>query len=94
VVAKNRRARFDYTIEETYEVGLELVGSEVKSLREGNANLSDSLAGEKPALLCQPEYRGLPACLAVGAHVSAQRGCSCTGENWTRLTQVSERGYR
>ena len=44
VVARNKRARFDYSIEETLEVGLELVGSEVKSLREGNANLSDSYA--------------------------------------------------
>jgi SsrA-binding protein len=44
VVARNKRARFDYSIEETLEAGLELVGSEVKSLREGNANLSDSYA--------------------------------------------------
>ena len=44
VVARNKRARFDFSIEETLEAGLELVGSEVKSLREGNANLSDSYA--------------------------------------------------
>jgi SsrA-binding protein len=44
VVARNKRARFDYAIEETLEAGLELVGSEVKSLRAGNANLSDSYA--------------------------------------------------
>ncbi len=44
VVARNKRARFDYALEETFEAGLELVGSEVKSLREGNANLSDSYA--------------------------------------------------
>ena len=44
VVTRNRRARFDYAVEETFEAGLELVGSEVKSLREGNANLSDSYA--------------------------------------------------
>ena len=44
VVARNKRARFDYAVEETVEAGLELVGSEVKSLREGNANLSDSYA--------------------------------------------------
>lgn len=42
VVAKNRRARFDFTIEEKVEAGLELRGSEVKSLRDGNAGLSDS----------------------------------------------------
>jgi SsrA-binding protein len=44
VVAKNKRARFDYAIEEKFEAGLVLVGSEVKALREGNANLSDSYA--------------------------------------------------
>ena len=43
-IAVNRRARHDYFIEETYEAGLVLQGSEVKSLREGRANLSDSYA--------------------------------------------------
>ena len=42
LVAQNRRARFDYTIEEKHEAGLELRGSEVKSLREGKAMLSDA----------------------------------------------------
>jgi SsrA-binding protein len=44
VVATNRRARFDYQIEDTWEAGLVLTGSEVKSLREGNVNLSDAYA--------------------------------------------------
>jgi SsrA-binding protein len=44
VVAQNRRARFDYAIEETVEAGLVLTGSEVKSIREGNVALSDSYA--------------------------------------------------
>ncbi|BDG02592.1 SsrA-binding protein SmpB [Anaeromyxobacter oryzae] len=44
VVATNRRARFDYAIEDAWEAGLSLVGSEVKSLREGNVNLSDAYA--------------------------------------------------
>ena len=44
VVARNKRARFDYAVEESFEAGLVLVGSEVKALREGNANLSDSYA--------------------------------------------------
>lgn len=42
LVAQNRRARFDYAVEEKYEAGLELRGSEVKSLREGKAVLSDA----------------------------------------------------
>ncbi len=41
-IAKNRRARHDYSIIDTYEAGLVLTGSEVKSLREGRANLSDA----------------------------------------------------
>jgi SsrA-binding protein len=44
VIAENRRARFDYTVEDTLEAGLQLTGSEVKSLREGTANLSDAYA--------------------------------------------------
>jgi SsrA-binding protein len=41
-IAKNRRARHDYIILDTYEAGIVLTGSEVKSLREGKANLSDA----------------------------------------------------
>jgi len=44
VVATNRRARFDFEIEDSWEAGLVLTGSEVKSLREGNVNLSDAYA--------------------------------------------------
>ena len=44
VLAQNRKARHDYFIEETYEAGLELTGTEVKSIRQGRANLKDSYA--------------------------------------------------
>jgi SsrA-binding protein len=44
VVARNKRASFDYQLEERVEAGLVLTGSEVKSLRAGNANLSDAFA--------------------------------------------------
>ncbi len=44
VVAENRRARFDYAIEEDLECGIILEGSEVKSLREGQANIAESYA--------------------------------------------------
>jgi SsrA-binding protein len=43
-IATNRRARFDFQIEDSWEAGLALTGSEVKSLREGNVNLSDAYA--------------------------------------------------
>ena len=42
LIAKNRRARFDYTIEETMEAGVSLLGTEVKSLRNGKANIAES----------------------------------------------------
>ena len=44
VIATNRRARHDYTIDKIYEAGLVLTGTEVKSLRQGRANLSDGYA--------------------------------------------------
>jgi SsrA-binding protein len=42
VVAQHRRARFDYAVEETLEAGMQLTGSEVKSLRAGTVNLADA----------------------------------------------------
>lgn len=44
VVVSNRKARHDYTVLETFETGIVLRGTEVKSLRKGNANLQDSYA--------------------------------------------------
>jgi len=43
-VATNRRARFEYHVEETYEAGLVLTGTEVKSLRAGRASMGDAFA--------------------------------------------------
>ncbi|MFD3155877.1 SsrA-binding protein SmpB [Haloimpatiens sp. FM7330] len=43
-LVENRKARHDYFIEEKYETGIELVGTEVKSIRAGKANLKDSYA--------------------------------------------------
>ena len=44
VIAENRKARHDYLIEECFETGIELKGTEVKSMRAGRANLKDSFA--------------------------------------------------
>lgn len=44
MVAQNRRAKRDYWIEETYEAGLALLGTEVKALREGRVSLEDGYA--------------------------------------------------
>jgi len=46
-IAQNRKAWHDYFIEETYEAGIALVGTEVKSIRAGNINLKDSYADVK-----------------------------------------------
>ncbi len=47
VVAENRKARFSYFIDDTFEAGIMLAGSEVKSLRLGRANIADSYAAEQ-----------------------------------------------
>ncbi|CAM3832234.1 SsrA-binding protein SmpB [Nocardiopsis rhodophaea] len=47
VIAQNRRARHDYHIDDTYEAGLVLTGTEVKSLRAGRASLTDGFAHVK-----------------------------------------------
>ncbi|MCI3131510.1 SsrA-binding protein SmpB [Phenylobacterium aquaticum] len=44
LIAENRRARYDYFLEETFEAGLMLTGTEVKSLRVGRANIAESYA--------------------------------------------------
>ena len=62
VIADNRRARYDFEILDTFEAGIELKGSEVKSLRGGRTNLAESYAAMKNGELFLvnsniPEYR-------------------------------------
>lgn len=62
-MAQNRRARFDYFIEETMEAGLVLTGSEVKSMRAGKASIVESYATEEGGEIWLinshvPEYPG------------------------------------
>jgi len=47
IAAANRRARFNYEIGQTFEAGIALTGTEVKSLREGRSNIADSYAAER-----------------------------------------------
>ncbi len=47
IIAHNKRARFDYFIEETSEAGLALLGSEVKSLRKSKASIDEAYVGEQ-----------------------------------------------
>jgi SsrA-binding protein len=60
-IAQNRRARYDYFIDDTIEAGIMLKGTEVKTLRQGQASLSESWAGPRDGALwlnnCYiPEY--------------------------------------
>src|SRR3546814_14608118 len=62
-VAENRRARYDFHLDEIYDAGVVLVGSEVKSLRDGRASIQDSYAAEQNGEIwlinCHiPEYHG------------------------------------
>ncbi len=47
VIADNRKARYNFSIEETFEAGIALVGTEVKSMRTGKANIAESYASEE-----------------------------------------------
>lgn len=96
MVCVNRRASFDYAFDDTMEAGLALTGSEVKALRAGDANLSDSYA--------TPERGEL---FLLNAHISSFRGAAAFGhlprrkrkllmhrseiDKWT--ARVTERGY-
>ena len=59
IITENRKARHDYFVEETYEAGIELFGTEVKSLRAGTVNLKDSY--------CEIDGGEL---FALGVHIS------------------------
>lgn len=63
VAAENRKARHNYFIEDTVEAGIMLVGTEVKSLRDGGANIGDAYAAEQEG-----------AFYLLNAHISEYRG--------------------
>ena len=65
VFAQNRKARHDFTIEENYEAGIQLTGPEVKSIREGWANLTESYARVRDGEV-----------FLLGAHVSPYENAS------------------
>ena len=59
IIAENRKARHDYFVEDTYEAGIALFGTEVKSIRQGSVNLKDSY--------CRVENGEM---IAYGIHIS------------------------
>jgi SsrA-binding protein len=65
-IAENRKARFEYAIGDTYEAGIQLTGTEVKSLRAGQANIAESYASaEKGGIFLINAY--IPEYKAAGA---------------------------
>jgi SsrA-binding protein len=65
IVAQNRRARHDYLIEDTLESGLVLLGTEVKSLREGRASIAEAYAAPQQGEI-----------YLINAHIPAYRSAS------------------
>jgi SsrA-binding protein len=77
IVTENKKARFDYHILETFEAGMALTGSEVKSLRAGQANLKDSYVA----------FRGSEAYLQ-SAHISIYTASSYNNHEPERLRKL------
>ena len=97
LIAQNRKARYDYHIDDTVEAGLVLVGTEVKSLRAGRRHAGRRVRGD-------PRRRGVPARRAhPGVHPGdvdqprASPGPQAAAQPRTRSTscesRVNERGY-
>ena len=77
IIADNKKARFDYHIEETFEAGLQLQGSEVKSLREAQCSLKDSYVS----------FQGDEAFLQ-NAHINIYRASSYNNHAPERLRKL------
>ncbi len=95
IICVNRKARFNFTIEETFEAGLVLVGSEVKSLREGKANLVDSYGriGKGEAFLFNAHISPYAAASGLNHEPTRSRKLLLHKREIQRLTgKVKERG--
>ncbi len=73
LVAENRKARFNYEIEDSIEAGIVLTGSEVKSLRSGKANIAESYASNGGGEL-----------FLINAHIAEYPGAARNGHEPTR----------
>lgn len=95
IVCVNRKARFNYTIEETFEAGLVLVGSEVKSLRAGRGNLVDSYGriGKGEVFLFNAHISPYAAASGLNHEPTRRRKLLLHKREIQRLTgKVKERG--
>ncbi|MDA7641285.1 SsrA-binding protein SmpB [Candidatus Marinimicrobia bacterium] len=77
IISKNRKAFYSYTIIDTYEAGMILLGSEVKSLREKKLNLKDSFVSIKDGKVW-----------LIGAHISSYSHTGFSGHAPTRNREL------
>jgi SsrA-binding protein len=96
IISTNRKAHHDYTLEDSYEAGIVLMGSEIKSIRERGANLQDSFVVERNGEMW-----------LLGVHISAYDQAGIFGHEPRRerklllhkkeisriLSRMRERGY-
>ena len=85
-VAENRRARHDYHLLERYEAGLQLTGTEVKSLRNGRVSLAQSYADVRDGEIgsSAPTSTNTRRGTSPTTTPTATGSCSCTGARSTR----------
>ncbi|MFT3841762.1 MAG: SsrA-binding protein SmpB [Myxococcaceae bacterium] len=96
IIAEHRRAKFDYFIEDTVEAGLSLMGSEVKSLRDGEVSLNDAYAEpSRNELFLQNMHIGVFKPATVFGHLPLRpRKLLMHREQIDKWTaKVRERGY-
>lgn len=97
IVAENRKARFEYHIDDTWEAGIMLTGTEVKSLRKGATNIAESYASyEDDGLYLVNAY--IPELREAGSHLQHEprrrRKLLLHASEIVKLTQAVERkGY-
>lgn len=98
IITEHRRAKFDFAIDETLEAGLSLMGSEVKALRNGEANLNDAYAnpeGPGPDLYLCNAHIGAYKPAAMFAHLPTRKRKLLLHreeiDKWA--AKVRERGY-
>ena len=96
ILARNRKARHDYTVEETVEAGVVLAGSEVKSIRDGKVTLVDAFAdvANGEAWLHQMEVGAYPFAHARNHEPRRRRKLLLHRREIDRLTgKIREKGY-
>ena len=77
IICLNRKARFNYFFEDIFEAGIVLKGSEVKSIRNGKVNISDSYAVDKDGEI-----------ILVNCHISSYKESSYNDHNPTKIRKL------